>query len=223
MTTRVMVVALVLACGAFAVRAVGQGQPVPLTRPFWAFPASLGSWNGRSILLEQIVEREAGVSSYLLRVFTRPEGRRMPVQLYVGFYESQSRAGVIHSPTNCLPGGGWFIARRDKIALELPPFAPFEVNKFVISNGLERRVVLYWYQQSGGRIVTNDYLGRVHLVLDAVRHNRTDAAIIRVIVPTADETEQSVEASTEEAVAFLQKSYPELMRHLPHERLAEGA
>ena len=222
MTTRVMIVTLVLVCGAFAVRAVGQGEPVQLSRPFWAFPASLGSWNGRSILLEQIIEREAGVSSYLLRVFSRPEERRMPIELYVGFYESQSRAGVIHSPTNCLPGGGWFIAKRDKIALKLPPYAPFEVNKFVISNGLERRVVLYWYHQSGGRVVTNDYLGRVYLVLDALRLNRTDAAIIRVIVPTVDETEQSIEASTEEAVAFLQMSYPELMRHLPHERLVEG-
>jgi EpsI family protein len=222
MATRVMIVAIVLVCGAFAVRAVDQGEPVPLSRPFWAFPTSLGSWNGRSILLEQIVEREAGVSNYLLRSFTRPEERRMPIELYVGFYASQTRAGVIHSPTNCLPGGGWFIAKRDKIALKLPSFAPFEVNKFVISNGLERRVVLYWYQQSGGRIVTNDYLGRVYLVLDAVRLNRTDAAIIRVIVPAVDETEQAIDASTAEAVAFLQTFYPELMRHLPHEHLAEG-
>jgi EpsI family protein len=221
-TARVMIVVVILVCGAFAVRAVGQGEPVALSRPFWAFPANLGPWNGRSVLLEQIVQREAGFSSYLFRNFTRPDHERMPIELYVGFYESQSRAGVIHSPTNCLPSGGWFIARRDKMKLELPPFAPFEVNKFVISNGLERRVVLYWYHQSGGRIVTNDYLGRVYLVLDALWLHRTDAAIIRVIVPTADETEQSIEASTEEAVAFLKTAYPELMRHLPREHLAEG-
>ena len=43
MTARVIIVVVVLVCGAFAVRAVGQGEPVPLARPFWAFPANLGS------------------------------------------------------------------------------------------------------------------------------------------------------------------------------------
>ena len=86
------------------------------------------------------------------------------------------------------------------------------MNKFVIANGIERQVVLYWYQQGGGRVVTNEYLGRVHLVLDAIKTNRTDAALIRVIVPAADESESALDASTNEAVAFLRASYPELMR-----------
>jgi EpsI family protein len=138
--------------------------------------------------------------------------------MYVGYYESQQHGEVVHSPNNCLPGSGWFIANRDTLSLDIPPYVPFEVNKFVIANGLERQVVLYWYQQGGGRVVTNEYLGRVHLVLDALTINRTDAALIRVIVPAADDRPGSLDASTREAVDFLRTAYPELMRYLPQER-----
>jgi len=217
MRTRVFVVALALVASAVAVRTVGHGQPVPLTRPFWQFPMQLGDWQGRDIRLTEAIEKRVGVTSYLYRTFYQP-ARRYPIQLYVGFYESQKHGEMIHSPKNCLPGNGWFIERRDTMMLNVPPYQPFEVNKFVIANGIERQVVLYWYQQAGGRVVTNEYLGRVHLVLDAMSRNRTDAALIRVIVPTEDNDPRSVDASTREAVAFLQAAYPTLMQFLPHDR-----
>lgn len=218
MTLRLLIVAVILGASAVAVRAVGHGSPVALTRPFWQFPTSLTSWEGRSVRLEAAIEQKAGVSSYLYRIFSRRDGGRLPVHMYVGFYESQRHGEMIHSPNNCLPGTGWYIASRDRMMLDVPPYEPFEVNRFVIANGIERQVVLYWYQQSGGRVVTDEYLGRVHLVLDAVKTNRTDAALIRVIVPATDESEVSLQASANEAVAFLRASYPELMRFLPHNR-----
>ena len=142
----------------------------------------------------------------------------MPVHLYVGFYESQQHGEVIHSPKNCLPGNGWFIAERGSMMLDVAPYEPFPVHRFVIENGIERQVVLYWSQQAGGRVVTNEYLGRVHLVLDALTKDRTDAALIRVIVPAEAGDEDAVEAGVQEAVAFLRSAYPALMGFLPHER-----
>lgn len=218
MKTRLFTVAVVLLASAVAVRSVGHGEPVPLTRPFWQFPMELGAWRGRDVRLTSQIEDKVGVSSYLFRNFATPDRSRLPVNLYVGFYESQRHGEMIHSPKNCLPGNGWFIAERDTMLLDVAPYAPFEVNKFVIANGIERQVVLYWYQQAGGRVVTNEYLGRVHMVMDALTKNRTDAALIRVIVPTRDQLPESLEASTREAVAFVQAAYPELMRFLPHER-----
>lgn len=218
MTSRLLLISAVVILGAVGVRAVGHGEPVPLTRPFWQFPVQLGAWDGRSVQLSEAIEKRAGVSSYMYRIFARREARSVPVHLYVGFYESQRHGEVIHSPNNCLPGSGWYIASRDKATIELPPYTPFEVNKFVIANGIERQVVLYWYQQGGGRVVTNEYAGRVHLVLDALQKNRTDAALIRVIVPAQDETDEALEAANAEAVDFLRAAYPELMRFLPHER-----
>lgn len=217
MKARLVMVAVVLLVSSVAVRTVGHGAPVPLSRPFWQFPSEIAGWQSRDVRLGGRIEDKVGVSAYMYKIFDR--GRHtFPIHVYVGFYESQKHGEMIHSPKNCLPGNGWFIERRDTMVLDLPSYEPFEVNKFVIANGIERQVVLYWYQQAGGRVVTNEYLGRVHLVVDALTKNRTDAALIRVIVPTPDNDPASVNASTEQAVTFLRDFYPELMRFLPHER-----
>ena len=218
MRFRLFVVAVVLVFGALSVRTVGHGQPVALKRPFWQFAMELAPWTGTDIRLTQAIEKKVGVSAYLFRTYTRPDRKNMPVNLYVGYYESQKHGEMIHSPKNCLPGNGWFIESRDDITLDIPPYQPFTVNKFVIANGIERQVVLYWYQQAGGRVITNEYLGRAHLVIDALTKKRTDAALIRVIVPTRDDQVESREASTATAVEFVKAAYPELMRFLPHER-----
>ena len=55
----------------------------------------------------------------------------------------------------------------------------------LIQKGLDRQVVLYWYQ-SHGRVTASEYWGKIYTVLDAIRLNRTDAAMVRVISPVAD-------------------------------------
>ena len=218
MMVRLFVIACVFAAGAVGVRSVGHGEPVGLSRPFWQYPNALGGWDGADIRLPAAIVDKAGVTDYMYRIFQRSDKRALPVHLYVGFYSSQKHGEMIHSPKNCLPGNGWFIEQRDQMALDIAPYEPFVVNKFIIANGIERQLVLYWYQQAGGRVVTNEYVGRVHMVVDALRKNRTDAALIRIIVPMADTRPESIDASTNEAVAFLRASYPELMHFLPHER-----
>ena len=218
MKTRLLLVGVLLAISGVMVRTVGHGEPVPLRRPFWQFPSTLGAWRGEDVRLTERIQAKVGVSSYLYKIYDTTSHSVEPLQLYVGFYESQQHGEVIHSPKNCLPGNGWFIESRDALTLNVPPYEAFDVNKFVISNGLERQVVLYWYQQGGGRVETNEYLGRVHLVVDALTKKRTDAAIIRVIIPARDGEPASIDQSTREGVAFLQLAYPELMRYLPHDR-----
>ena len=53
-----------------------------------------------------------------------------------------------------------------------------------MQKGLDKQLVLYWYQ-SHGRVVASEYWSKFYLVTDAVRMNRTDGAIVRVIAPVA--------------------------------------
>ena len=99
------------------------------------------------------------------------------------------------------------------IAIAYAPYRPFAVNSYIVENGIERQLVVYWYQQSGGRIVTNEYLGRVYLVVDSLTRNRSDAALIRVSVPF----EGDAATAEDTARAFLQVAYPTLMQFLPHD------
>ena len=213
MKSRTLAVAVFMIATGFIARNISHGQPIEINQPFSLFPNLMGDWRGKSEYFSDRIEQKLGVSDYLSRTYRN--GQNQPVYLYVGYYKSQRHGQMIHSPKNCLPGNGWYISKKGSAILDIPPFTPFGVNKFMVENGTHREVVLYWYQQSGGRVVTNEYLGRVFLLLDAFTQNRTDAALIRVSIPVVD----SVQESYEIGVQFLRGAYPKLMEFLPHQGL----
>jgi EpsI family protein len=92
--------------------------------------------------------------------------------------------------------------------------AEFPVNRYVAQKGADRQIVLYWYQ-SHGRIVASEYWSKFFLVTDAVRMNRTDGAIVRVIAPSGDSVE-SAEAAERLARRFVQNLVPHLDAFLPN-------
>jgi EpsI family protein len=209
MTTRMLVAGVLLLLSSWLVRAVGHGEPVPLRQPFSQFPERLGAWEGKDVRFDARIENKLRVTDYVSKFYR--EGPNRTAHLYVGFYASQKHGEMVHSPKNCLPGNGWYIARRDTATVDASPYRPFAANSFIVENGIERQLVVYWYQQSGGRIVTNEYVGRIHLVLDSLIRDRSDAALIRVSVPF----EGDPAAAADVAHAFLRVAYPALMRFLP--------
>ena len=210
MTGRMLVVGAMLLVSSWAVRAVGHGEPVALRQPFARFPQTLGEWRGEDLRFTERIENKLGVTDYVSKMYRRGS---TAVHLYVGFYASQQHGAMLHSPKNCLPGNGWFIARRDTTTVNVAPYDPFTANSYTVRNGIDQQVVVYWYQQAGGRIVTNEYLGRVHLVLDALTKGRSDAALIRISVPFEDEAA----AAERTALEFIQVAYPALAGFLPHD------
>jgi EpsI family protein len=211
MTARVLVVGAMLLFSSWAVRTVGHGIPVELHRPFSEFPDSLETWQGRDQRFDPKIEDKLGVTDYVSKLYRNASGQS--VHVYVGYYASQQHGEMIHSPKNCLPGNGWYIAKRETAVVNAAPYHAFEVNSFTVENGIDRQVVLYWYQQSGGRLVTNEYVGRVHLVLDSLTRKRSDAALIRVSVPF----EEDQAAAIRTGLDFLRAAYPALMKFLPHD------
>jgi EpsI family protein len=211
MTGRMLLVGVMLLFSSWAVRAVGHGTPVELRQPFATFPDRLAKWQGEDQRFNPRIENKLGVTDYLSKLYADGSGEF--VHLYVGYYSSQQHGEMIHSPKNCLPGNGWYIIKREAAVVDAPPHHPFEINSFVVANGIDRQLVLYWYQQSGGRLVTNEYLGRVHLVVDSLTRKRTDAALIRVSIPFEDDAM----AARRIGLEFLELAYPVLMQFLPHD------
>lgn len=96
---------VVLAVGWLALLGIGQQTDLPLRG---SLDSVLPSYEGYAVQDVPIPEEEqaiAGMSDYLMRVFTRDSTRLFSV--YVGYYRSQNQGRSIHSPKNCLPGGGW--------------------------------------------------------------------------------------------------------------------
>jgi exosortase D (VPLPA-CTERM-specific) len=158
-------------------------ETIPMRASFTSFPDRLGPWKGRSDALEPIYLHALKLNDYLLADFTRADAPA-PVNMYVAWYDSQRAGQSAHSPRSCLPGGGWRIDELDQVTLPgTEGFAtPLRVNRVLIGLGNERQLVYYWFQQRG-RVITNEYLVKWYLFLDAIGRQRTDGALVRLTTP----------------------------------------
>jgi EpsI family protein len=213
MTGRLIVVAVCL----FAAMGLGsramQPELVPLREPLRTLPLDLGGWRGGDAqpFADDIVAI-LGVDEYVSRWYQSPNNG--VVSLYVGYYQSQREGDTIHSPMNCLPGAGWQPVETGVTAITVAGRAePIEVNRVVIQKGLDRQVALYWYQ-SHGRVVASEYWSKIFMVYDAVRLNRSDAALVRVLSPVALRDSDPTEA-TRAATEFVKVLSVALEAHLP--------
>jgi EpsI family protein len=192
------------ASAAFALRP----EQVPARRSLETFPVELGRWRGADEPpFSQAVMATLGVDEYLDRLYDAPD--EVPVALYVGYYKSQRQGDSIHSPLNCLPGAGWQPLEKTRVAVGTDAAGrEASANRLVIQKGLDRQVVLYWYQ-SHGRIVASEYVSKAYMIFDAVRYNRSDAALVRVISPiTASERDDT--GAGQRVLAFAQAILPRL-------------
>jgi EpsI family protein len=204
--------ALMLASAAFLAVTM-RAEPVPMREPLATCPMQLSFWRGqRAPDFDQGTLAVLGVDEYINRVYL--DASRRPIGLYVGYYGSQREGDTMHSPLNCLPGAGWspisFTRTAIPVSAANAATSSITVNRYVIEKGLDRQLVLYWYQ-SHGRVVASEYWGKVYMVLDAIRTNRTDGALVRIIAPIVT-TEEDAE---HQAVGFAQTLYPLLGRYLP--------
>jgi exosortase D (VPLPA-CTERM-specific) len=184
-------------------------ETVVLREPLAALAMEVGSWNGRpAARYDDRIVAKLGVDDYLTRFYSRPT--EDVVHLYVGYYQSQSGGNSIHSPKNCLPGAGWQPISSGETQIAVGSGDAVKVNRYLIQKGRERQMVLYWYQ-SHGRIVANEYWAKLYLIVDAIRMNRTDGALVRVVTPITD----SEAKAEQQVVDFAQTLLPLLDRHFP--------
>ena len=161
------------------------------------FPAQMGHWRqlGGDQTLDEETQRVLRADDYLLRNFESPNSRT--ASFYVGYYATQRNGATYHSPLNCLPGSGWTLTDRGRITITpASGGAPFEANRYIVQNGSDRELMIYWYQ-GRGRVTASEYWGKVYTVLDSVRRRRSDGAIVRVMVPAGDSEETATSAAVE--------------------------
>lgn len=167
---------------------------------------------GRDMQLTREEIDVVGVSSYLSRVFQRPDTAAAGptvFMLYVGYYDRQTRGKTIHSPRNCLPGGGWEPLTNQVSTIQTDA-GPVQVNRYLLQNGQHQALVLYWYQ-GRGRIAHNEYLVKWDLLRDAAIRRRSEEALVRIVVPIrGSEAEAFALASrfASQAVASVRTALP---------------
>jgi len=216
MILRIVILSGCLILSAVFVAGASKTEIVPARESLANFPLALGEWNGRNLpAFEPEILAVLGVDEYLSRVY---QSGQSIASLYIGYYESQRQGDTIHSPMNCLPGSGWEPLSQTYLSIPVgtDTTGPTSiiVNRYVIQKGLDRQVVLYWYQ-SHGRAIANEYRSKIFMVYDAVRLNRTDAALVRIVSPYMGTDSGAEGRAADSAVAFVKAMFPLLDRYLP--------
>ena len=214
MVTRLLVLSAWFLSATLYLDYARRPEVVPVHAPVSALPLQMGDWKGwEGPKLTTEILTVLGVDEYVNRYYAL--GRNQTVALYIGYYQSQRQDDSIHSPLNCLPGAGWQPLRASRLDVSIPGRpAPIHINQVLIEKGIDRQLVGYWYQ-SHGRVVASEYTSKFWLVWDAMRLNRSDAALVRVIAPLQGEALSGLQEAAGQLTRFIQDMFPTLDQHLP--------
>jgi EpsI family protein len=186
------------------------GEAVPIRKALDSFPTVLGEWQERGgTVLGGDILYQLRVTDYVMRDYVDGTGRGL--NLYIAYWDTQRKGAQIHSPKNCLPGNGWEPVEASLVTISFrAPHPPITVNRYLIQKDREQLLVLYWYHAQG-QVIAGEVSARVATVKGALVHNRTDAALVRVISPIYG----SARETSERLVAYVQAMYPILGDYLP--------
>ena len=201
---RFWIVAILLAGTVVLLYARGNNV-IPVREPLAELPSTIDGWTGTEQHIDQETRDVLGDGDFLSRSYDR-QGQLAPIDLFIAYFPMQKTGSTIHSPKNCLPGSGWIFDASRYVDLTDDSGKSHRVGEYVISNGQVKQFVIYWYE-AHGRSVANEYWAKVYLVADAMRTNRTDGALVRIITPIlANEEEAQAKVRAED---FAQRLAPE--------------
>ncbi|HTD95587.1 MAG TPA: EpsI family protein [Edaphobacter sp.] len=213
---------LLLAATALVLYSRGDVDRVPPSDPLSYMPKTIDGLTAEDLPLDSETLAVLGKGDFLNRIYVTPvpaiqqastqSAPRSAIGVFIGYFATQRTGQTIHSPQHCLPGAGWTFESQKYVNLQDVDGKNYKVGEYVINNGSSRQFVIYWYQ-AHGRSIANEYVAKAYMVSDAIRTNRTDGALVRVI--TAISPAESVDTARERAVRFTSKMAPFLPRFIP--------
>jgi EpsI family protein len=215
-STRFWVIIVLLVSAVFVLQSRGDVDRIPPSEPLSLMPRNFGPWVAEDIPLTDETLEVLGKGDFLNRIYTFESSDRRPsvppISLFIGYFATQRTGQTMHSPQNCLPGAGWTFDSQKYVDIQDVNGKTYNVGEYVIGNGDTKQFVIYWYQ-AHGRSIPNEFVAKGHMVLDAIRTNRTDGALVRVI--TTVMPSESLQSAQERAVRFTQQMAPNLPRFVP--------
>lgn len=171
--------------------------------PFVDFPINIGSWLGESKSMDIDIVSFLELSDYALINYTHND---RTINLYVAYYENLSGNAFPHSPSKCIPGGGWKIESIENIQV-----SENKVRRVSIEKDRQKQIVYYWYQQ-GENIIPDEFRLKLNTFYRSFKEKRTDTALVRLTLNTTRlESELSPDRILQD---FMKVIVPELNKRL---------
>lgn len=192
---------------------MARTEEVRIVNPLKTFPTDIAGW---TMVNEGTVEKEVMDVLKADDVISRTYGNREAnavAHLFIAYFNTQRTGKAPHSPKNCLPGAGWLPVINDRITIDIPGRAtPVEANRYIVARGDAKSLVIYWYQ-THRRTVASEYSAKVFTVVDALRYNRSDTAVVKVTIPIREGTDN--DKATEMAKQFVRDFFGKLLPFFP--------
>jgi len=170
-----------------------------------SLPYELVAWRGQDAPpLDAETTKLLGADEYLNRTYTAAGAA--PIGLYIAYYNEQRPGVSLHSPLHCLPGTGWETLDVKTVAVPIEVAANGAARQLLIRRNAERAVVLYWYAVHD-RMIASEIQSKLWLIHDGLRLHRSDAALVRLIVPGG-----ATQPAAAQAFAFMRDMVPYLNR-----------
>jgi EpsI family protein len=207
----VRILSLVLLAQAGIFYGFSRQEKIPFHKPLEDFTLNSPNWLMQEDMpLDKETLDVLQADDILSRVY-KNRNTGVFATLFVAYFKTQRTGKTPHSPKNCLPGSGWVPSESGEIHIPIPDEAkPIDVNHYVVSRGDNQSIVLYWYQ-SHNRVVASEYYAKIFTVTDAIRYDRSDTSLVRVVV-SADHGDTSSASDT--AVRFVQSFFGPLKAYL---------
>lgn len=207
----IQILTLVLVVQAVLFYSASHGESTPLPLPLSAMPARVGDWK---LAQEGVVDDDSRAvlraDDLLSRWYVSPEGG---ANLFIAYFKTQRAGQSPHSPKNCLPGAGYQPVENESGRIDVAVNGgSIRINKYVVAQGDNESIVLYWYQ-SQGRVIADEFAAKFYLIADSIRRHRSDTALVRVVVPVTGQTNRQQASRT--AVDFVRAMYPMISSWLP--------
>lgn len=173
-----------------------RGEATVERKALREIPAKLGDWRqvGSDVRFSEQTESVLRTSDYVMREYSNSSGKY--ANLYIGYYASQRTGATYHSPQNCLPGAGWEMKNPEIVEIKTPSGKSFSANRYIIDNGTNKAVMIYWYQ-GRGRAVSSEYSDKIYTVLDSVLRRRSDGSMVRVMTSVGSSETEALQTAVD--------------------------
>jgi EpsI family protein len=208
----VRILSLVLLAQAGVFYGFSRHENVPARRPLVDFSLEPSNWRAvQDVQMDQETLDVLKADDILSRVYQDRAAGQFAT-LFVAYFDTQRTGKAPHSPKNCLPGSGWAPSQSGMVDISVAGEPePIRVNRYVVSRGENQSVVFYWYQ-ARNRVVASEYRAKIFTIADAIRYNRSDTSLVRVVVGVSNgDTAKAVNV----AEAFVRALFEPLKHYLP--------
>lgn len=203
------IVTVILMVQAVLFYTASHGEATPLAAPLVGFPMNVGSWHTVQVgIMPQDELDVLRADDTMIREYSSSEGSG---SIFIAYFRTQRQGQSPHSPKNCLPGSGWQ-PEPDSGRIDVPVGdSTIRVNRYIVSKGEQKDVVFYWYQ-SQGRVIADEFAAKFFLVEDSIRKHRSDTSLVRIITTVSG---NDINRAGKVGLDMVKTFYPVVKNYLP--------